>query len=246
MPDAPDTPVGPITDRAQYAYAELMPDFVRMSDGTRLATWSVPGPGDVPVLLIPDAGGGDLRALADLIDNASSTHHYDPRGQSSTAPASAAQGQAGPPGHVVTQALADIEELRTHWGHERWVVIGHASGATLALAYAATHPERTAAVAYLNGSGIGSPAGSPSRGLFAAGLMTCADADVIGWAARIRCPVYFLHGLADPRPVTHIIALAAKTPKARKRAIEDAGHRPWIKQPDEVRELLSEVLRGAR
>ncbi len=42
--------------------------------------------------------------------------------------------------------VADIERLRTLFGIRRWIVFGGSWGATLALAYAQTHPER---VAYL-------------------------------------------------------------------------------------------------
>ena len=38
--------------------------------------------------------------------------------------------------------VADIEQLRTHLGIERWQVFGGSWGSTLALAYAETHPER--------------------------------------------------------------------------------------------------------
>ena len=39
--------------------------------------------------------------------------------------------------------VADIERLREMCGHERWQVFGGSWGATLALAYAQKHPERT-------------------------------------------------------------------------------------------------------
>ncbi|TKG64535.1 prolyl aminopeptidase [Prauserella endophytica] len=38
--------------------------------------------------------------------------------------------------------VADLEKLREHLGIERWLVFGGSWGATLALAYAETHPER--------------------------------------------------------------------------------------------------------
>lgn len=38
--------------------------------------------------------------------------------------------------------VEDIEKLRVHLGIERWLVFGGSWGSTLALAYAATHPER--------------------------------------------------------------------------------------------------------
>jgi proline iminopeptidase len=40
--------------------------------------------------------------------------------------------------------VADIESLRVHLGIERWLVFGGSWGSTLALAYAAKHPERVA------------------------------------------------------------------------------------------------------
>ena len=42
--------------------------------------------------------------------------------------------------------VADIERLRAMVGAERWVVFGGSWGSTLALAYAETHPTRTAAL----------------------------------------------------------------------------------------------------
>lgn len=42
-----------------------------------------------------------------------------------------------------TNALvADLETIRTHFGFERWQVVGGSWGSTLALAYAEAHPER--------------------------------------------------------------------------------------------------------
>lgn len=38
--------------------------------------------------------------------------------------------------------VADLERLREHLGVERWLLLGGSWGATLALAYAETHPER--------------------------------------------------------------------------------------------------------
>src|SRR5438045_8323761 len=38
--------------------------------------------------------------------------------------------------------VADIEQLRQHFGVEQWLVFGGSWGSTLSLAYAQTHPER--------------------------------------------------------------------------------------------------------
>jgi proline iminopeptidase len=42
--------------------------------------------------------------------------------------------------------VADIERLRLHLGVEKWLVFGGSWGSTLALAYAAKHPDRVAAL----------------------------------------------------------------------------------------------------
>ena len=47
--------------------------------------------------------------------------------------------------------LADLEALRRELGLERWVLLGHSLGATLALEYAARYPEHVAGVVYVSG-----------------------------------------------------------------------------------------------
>lgn len=48
---------------------------------------------------------------------------------------------------LTTQRMvADLEELRTHLGIERWLVSGGSWGSTLALAYAETHPDRVTGI----------------------------------------------------------------------------------------------------
>jgi proline iminopeptidase len=55
--------------------------------------------------------------------------------------------------------VADIERLRAHFGHERWLVFGGSWGSTLALAYAETRPERV-------------------RGLIVRGVFTATPAEI--------------------------------------------------------------------
>lgn len=181
----------------------------------------------------------------------------------------------------------------------------------LALAYAAAHPARVAAVGYLSGVGIGdwrrpyraaraAAAGllgpdaaarrqdlarrpdrtwdeevayrtlawatdyadpvagltraramaetdRPIHGAVNEALMAVADADKIGWAAATRCPVFVIHGSADVRPAANALQLAAEIPRPHKRVVQGAGHFPWVERPDEVVDLLAEVVAaGAR
>ncbi|MDD9863217.1 MAG: prolyl aminopeptidase [Gammaproteobacteria bacterium] len=60
---------------------------------------------------------------------------FDQRGSGRSLPASRLE-------YNTTQALVeDMEAVRLHFGIERWLVYGGSWGATLALAYAETHPE---------------------------------------------------------------------------------------------------------
>ena len=270
---------------------------VPLADGVRLATWKRAGrPGSPDVVLLHGGPGlwDYLKPLADLIGDEAAVYRYDQRGCGASS-ASAEQSMA--------RSVADLEELRRHWGLDSMVVIGHSFGAALGLAYAATHPGRVRVLGHLSGVGIGDwhmpfAAERARRGAsFAARLaelkaigertpeqevewrrlswatdyadveaglaaseamartphpinhaanreIRYADADLIGWAAATSCPVYFIHGTADPRPAANTMLLADRTPVARKRVVTDAGHLPWVEQPGQVRELLIELIRA--
>jgi proline iminopeptidase len=57
--------------------------------------------------------------------------------------------------HSVERYVEDLETIRLEVGVDRWVVGGHSWGAMLALQYALQHPDRTCALVYISGVGIG-------------------------------------------------------------------------------------------
>ncbi|UQN28550.1 alpha/beta fold hydrolase [Brachybacterium kimchii] len=289
--------------------------MIPLADGTELATWTDGEAGAHPPVVLVHGGPGlwdDLGDLAALLSDQTLVHRYDQRGCGRSVPRPVPDGQL-----AVEQSVADLEELRAafdaqHGGHERWIVIGHSFGASLALAYAGAHPEHVAAVGFLSGTGIGDwrtgfraerdrrregagiteelarldalgPDGRTgeqetrwrtlqwatdfadtadglvrAERLAAVGLdiehtanrllaadPAVADDALVADLAKTDAPVWFLHGLADPRPVTGVVALAAHARRGRKRIIEGAGHSPWIERPERTREVLEEVLRSA-
>jgi proline iminopeptidase len=119
------------------------------SDGVRLWTATTGTATSAPPVVILHGGPGlwdDYAVLAEMLDDLTVVHRFDQRGC----------GRSGPSDLQTMQRLAqDIDELRSYWGHERIIVLGHSFGATLALVYAATYPDHTAGVVYLNGVGIG-------------------------------------------------------------------------------------------
>lgn len=121
-------------------------EWVTTDDGVRL--WSVVE-GEGPPLVLTHGGPGlddDLGPLAALFTDRATVVRWDQRGVGRSDP-------VGP--HTVDRYVADLEAVRRHIGHERWIVGGHSFGATLALRYALAHPDRTAGLLYLAGVGTG-------------------------------------------------------------------------------------------
>lgn len=273
-------------------------DTVKLSDGARLATWTVPGPADRPAVILVHGGPGlwdYLRPLGDLLADFCTVHRYDQRGCGHSSPSD---------DQTLERSVADIEELRIAFGHEQVVLIGHSFGATLALAHAGNHPDRVSALGYVSGVGIGdwrtpsraeearrrapwaarfadldnrertraeeiewrriqwaSDYADPVRGhdlcldmamsphavnRHANRALRASDAEQIAWAEAVRCPITFLHGAVDPRPVETVRALTSHAPQSQLQVLEGAGHLPWVEQPAAVRRVLHAVVASAR
>jgi proline iminopeptidase len=104
--------------------------------------------GSGPPLVLLHGGPGlwdCFDGLAPLIDDIAEVHRYDQRG--------CGRSDDGPP-YDLESFVADLDALRAHWEHERWIVAGHSWGATLALAYAVQHPDRVSALVLMGSTGV--------------------------------------------------------------------------------------------
>jgi proline iminopeptidase len=121
--------------------------LVAMDDGARLWT-AAGGSGPIPVVLCHGGAGlwDYLEPVAAALQPIARIHRWEQRGCGRSQ-------HAGP--YSIGRCLADLELLRRHFGHERWLVAGHSWGAGLALRYALAHPERTLGVLYVSGTGFG-------------------------------------------------------------------------------------------
>ena len=241
--------------------------------------------------------------LAALIDDRVEVHRYDQRG--------GGRSQHQPPYDVAT-FVADLDALRVHWGHERWIVAGHSWGADLALAYAAEHPGRVTALLHIGGTGIiddwhdeyhenadarrtleqrarrlelramlktdetlpveldreycvltwmADYADSRRGRQYAERLLRPYDpnyalnADLSAdWSRlqaddafvrrvhEIAAPVLIMHGAEDPRPPHLAERLTASLPNAKLDIVPNAGHLPWVEQPERTRDALRTFL----
>jgi proline iminopeptidase len=120
----------------------LEEEHLALHDGTRL--WTATEGHGIPIVLNHGGPGGydHLEPVARLIDDIARVHRYDQRGGGRSV-------SHGP--FTIAQLIADLECLRRHWRHDRWVVAGHSWGAHLALFYALAHPEQTAGLIFMSG-----------------------------------------------------------------------------------------------
>ncbi|GAA4896695.1 proline iminopeptidase [Stackebrandtia albiflava] len=117
-------------------------------DGNRLWTTRSQAPAGPPVVLCHGGPGlwDYLDPLVTLLPADRQLIRFDQRNCGRS---------AGPADYRLGTALDDLETVRRHWDVERWIVVGHSYGASLALAYAWRHPERVAGLGYLSGTGPG-------------------------------------------------------------------------------------------
>ncbi len=112
--------------------------FLEVGDGHRLWVQAQGEASGIPaVFLHGGPGSGFQPGNFNLFDPA--RYHavfFDQRG------AGRSQPRGGLEANTTAHLIADIEALRRHFGFDKWLVVGGSWGATLALAYAQTHPER--------------------------------------------------------------------------------------------------------
>ncbi|WP_219418977.1 alpha/beta fold hydrolase [Pseudonocardia nigra] len=187
---------------------------VRLSDGARLWTRSAPEAGR-PAAVFVHGGPGmwdHLGPLAGMLAGLAGTHRYDQRGCGRSAPDTDFR---------LDRFVADLDELRAHFGHDRWFVVGHSFGATLGLAYAAARPERVAGLVYCSGVGLDWPGHRAAHRERARARLTPAQRarrDALqqrdrSWPEEVEWRTFcWLPDFADPERRWELAAADAATP----------------------------------
>jgi proline iminopeptidase len=116
-------------------------------DANGATLWTATRGAGGPVLLLHGGPGicDYLEPVADMLGDVATVHRYEQRG--------CGRSPEVEPIDIET-LVADIEALRVAWAHERWALVGHSWGATLALLYAIAHPRRVTKLAYVSGVGV--------------------------------------------------------------------------------------------
>ncbi|MEV7981100.1 alpha/beta hydrolase [Streptomyces sp. NPDC086519] len=192
-----------------------MPTFTA-ADGTRLAC-HVRGEGE-PLVVLP---GGPMRASAYLGDLGGLTARrrlilLDLRGTGDSAT------PADPASYRCDRLVDDVEMLRAHMGLDHMDVLAHSAGASLAILYAAAHPDRVRRLALITGnpSALGLHA-TPEERLAAArlraaepwfeGAFPALEAWLTGSGDFDEVFMPFFHGRWDAAARAHVAATGEQT-----------------------------------
>ncbi|WP_406444782.1 alpha/beta hydrolase [Streptomyces sp. NBC_00631] len=192
-----------------------MPLFTA-ADGTRLAC-HVRGEGE-PLVVLP---GGPMRASAYLGDLGGLAAHrrlilLDLRGTGDSAT------PADPASYRCDRLVDDVEMLRAHMGLDHMDVLAHSAGASLAILYAAAHPDRVRRLALITGnpSALGLRA-TPEERLAAArlraaepwfeGAFPALEAWLTGTGDFDEAFMPFFHGRWDDTARAHVAATDKQT-----------------------------------
>ncbi len=125
----------------QYLYPPIDPfdqRMVDMGDGHRIYVEQSGNPDGIPVVVLHGGpGGGCSPAMRRYFDpDAYRVILFDQRGCGRSRPTASIQD------NTTWHLVADIERLRELFEIDEWIAFGGSWGATLALAYAQTHPDR--------------------------------------------------------------------------------------------------------
>jgi proline iminopeptidase len=234
----------------------------RMIDVNGASLWLAETGSGRPLLLLPGGVGiGDyLGSFTGQIDSMATVYRLEPRGC----------GRSTHDGkYDLETVLTDLDAIREHLGHERWIVAGHSHGAFHSLSYALKHPDRVDAIIHMAGTGLQSDR-SWSAAYHAgvdAGLGKEAPEDLFGevnmeahrqgndsykeyvrrptlWrdVANLEVPMLAVYGECDIRPIWPIEQIIFLMPNARLDVIPNAPHDFWYTHPNQLGTILRQFL----
>lgn len=122
----------------------MVSGLLSMSDGQGIYWEESGSPDGIPLLYLhggPGAGLGTRGYVTKADPDRFRIIGLDQRGCGRSVPL-AADPQHNLEANTTSRLIADLEELRTHCGIDKWVLNGVSWGSTLAMAYAQSHPAR--------------------------------------------------------------------------------------------------------
>src|SRR5258708_31050021 len=119
-------------------FAPLTSEQLAVGDGHEIYVESVGRTDGIPAVYLHGGPGSGCQPDHRRLFDPERFHAilFDQRGAGRSHP------KGGREHNTLPHLIADLEMIRTKFGFERWIVAGGSWGATLALAYAETHPQR--------------------------------------------------------------------------------------------------------
>jgi proline iminopeptidase len=228
------------------------------SEGVRL--WSVSEGQGAPVVLCHGGPGccDYLGPVADLLAGRVQVIRYEQRG--------CGRSEAVPP-YTIESALGDLDQVRRHYGFDRWIVAGHSWGADLALLYALHYPAHTSGIICLAGGRIHTDrewhatyharrdAGAepelawdyPPNLEVNAALNQAMHAyarrpTLYRELAGVAAPALFVYGDQDIRPAWPVEQMANLLPNAHFVTLTGANHYLWHTHAAQLQALLTDFV----
>jgi proline iminopeptidase len=139
---APDADAGKASQHRADPFAPLTSEQLAVGDGHEIYVESVGRKGGIPAVYLHGGPGSGCQPDHRRLFDPERFHAvlFDQRGA----------GRSRPKGsrdhNTLPHLIADTEIIREKFGFERWMVVGGSWGATLALAYAETHPQRVSGI----------------------------------------------------------------------------------------------------
>jgi proline iminopeptidase len=138
---APDVDAGKSTKRAD-PFAPLTSEMLDVGDGHQVHVESVGRADGIPAVYLHGGPGSGCQPDHRRLFDPERFHAilFDQRGAGRSRPKGRREDNTTP------KLIADMEAIREKFGFERWMLAGGSWGATLALAYAQTHPDRVTGI----------------------------------------------------------------------------------------------------
>jgi len=139
---APDADAGKSSRHRSDPFAPLTSEQLAVGDGHEIYVESVGRAGGIPAVYLHGGPGSGCQPDHRRLFDPERFHAvlFDQRGAGRSRP------KASREANTLPHLIADMEIIREKFGFERWMVVGGSWGATLALAYAETHPERVSGI----------------------------------------------------------------------------------------------------
>jgi proline iminopeptidase len=138
----PDADAGKSTANRSDPFAPLTSEQLSVGDGHEIYVESVGRAGGIAAVYLHGGPGSGCQPDHRRLFDPERFHAvlFDQRGAGRSRP------KGGREANTLPHLIADLEIIREKFGFNRWMIVGGSWGATLALAYAQAHPERTSGI----------------------------------------------------------------------------------------------------